>query len=115
MRLTIRRGDGHLAYRLINDPDLLDGWLSDLAANRRPAAVRANAVLAMGLSMWSTAERAREANGWMRLPYECVVQVRLDGDRGIWWARTIAASAGHYTVWGRPEQLQAAVLDVQPV
>lgn len=113
--LTVLRGDGHIAYRLLDDPDLLDGWLSDFAAQRRPMSARANALLAMGLSMWNTLDRAREANGWLQTPYGHAVGIRLDGNRGIWWARTITAQAGHYTVWGRPEEMQASVEDIHPV
>jgi hypothetical protein len=98
----------------LDDPDLLDPWVSDFAADRRPIASRANALLAMGLSMWTSAELADEANRLvLNTPYDAVASVRLDGDRGIYWART--GPTGHYTVWGRPDQLRQSVLDVHPV
>lgn len=112
-RITTLRGDGHIAYRLLDDPELLEPWVSDYEAGRRPMASRANVLLALGLSMWTTPEAAEEANTWFRIPYDMVAEVRLDGDRGIWWART--PPWGHYTVWGRPDQLRDSVLDVHPL
>jgi hypothetical protein len=42
--LTARLGDGHIAYRLLDNVDDLDPWLSDYAAGRYPMASRANAL-----------------------------------------------------------------------
>jgi hypothetical protein len=109
----VRRGDGHVAYRLLDYRGDLDPWLSDYAAGRYPMDSRANALFAMGLSMWNTKEAAEDANTWLRIPYDRVAEVRLDGDRGIWWART--GPWGHYTVWGRPDELQESVLDDYPL
>jgi hypothetical protein len=81
--LNVRRGDGHLAYRLLDDPDLLDPWVSDFAADRRPIASRANALLAMGLSMWASAELAEEANRLVLItPYDAMASVQLDETAG---------------------------------
>ena len=109
----VRRGDGHIVYRLLDYVDDLEPWLSDYAAGRYPMASRANALFAMGLSMWSSQEAAEEANTWFRISYSRVAVVQLDGDRGIWWART--PPFGHRTVWGRPEALQDSVLDDYPL
>jgi hypothetical protein len=64
----------------------------------------------MGLSMWSTQTGAEEANERVRIPYEAVAEVRLDGTKGIWFAKTFGDD--HFTVWGRPRDLQQSISEV---
>jgi hypothetical protein len=67
----------------------------------------------MGLSMWTTLAKAQEANERQRTPFDGAAEVRLDGNKGIWSARTFGP--GHLTVWGRPEDLQDSLGEVHPV
>lgn len=88
-----------------------DDWKSDYELQRQPRPpARANALIYMGLSMWSAMEDALEANGRCRPPFEDVAAVELRGEEGIWFARTFGP--GHYTVWGRAEALQRCVVEI---
>jgi hypothetical protein len=66
-----------------------------------------NALTHFGVSMFDRPENARRlAQRWPRLGL-FIAEIELGGELGIWFAET--GSVGHFTVWGRPTELQRCV------
>jgi hypothetical protein len=111
--LVASRGDGRHVFRLSRGEtrDLR----SDYEAGKPPRKhQKSNALLHMGLTTWIDAEQAAEVNRLFdgRLG-DRIITIMLDGDRGIWFADTLGP--GHYTVWGRRDDLEDSVVEVRPV
>ena len=105
--LTAYRGDGrHLFCLMHASTTVEEDWRSHYEKKKKPRhAEIVNAMDHMGLSMWDAIEPLGELS--RQFPKQLgtfVVRVELDGALGIWFAET--GPEGHYTVWGRPADLQ---------
>lgn len=105
--------DTHVLFRIVKSPEPGDSlfdesFRSHYELRRQPRGVeRRSAVLQMGLSMFNTgSQAARVAQTWPVIGEWVATVVILPG-YGFNLART--GMPGHYTVWGRPEQLKIAV------
>ncbi len=76
-----------------------------------------SALIHMGLSMYDSDRMpalVNLANRYGDKLGRFVVSVQMDGDLGVWLAET--GSLGHFTVWGRPADLQRCVhLPAEPI
>jgi hypothetical protein len=111
------RGDGREAFRIVRvrTPTERD-WRSYYELGRPPLRSEIGSSLDhMSLSMFMTAERAREVNAALRGKLGgFIARVELRGEYGIWFAET-GKDAQHLCVWGRPPDLQRALLAAEPV
>jgi hypothetical protein len=106
--ITAVPGDGRPVYRIVSEGALAagDAFRSNYDRRMRPrGAEQSNALLHVGLSMF--AEPAQARTMWRRFPVlgDLIVRVDLVGSEGTWFAFT-GKTAGHITVWGRPEALR---------
>jgi hypothetical protein len=105
-------------YRLCTDPAAEDEFARSFVSNYElqepPRKVERRAtVLHMALSTWADEDRARRlAHRFPQIGTHIAV-MRLPPDRGICIAQT--GPIGHWSIWGAPDQLRAAVVDVVPL
>lgn len=116
---TVPPDGGLEAYRIVRaasawDPELLDSFRSNYEQGKPPRHIEGRlAVVQMGLSMYLEGRQAgRTARRWPLIGTH-VAEMQLDPGQGFSYAAT--GPPGHITVWGRPLQLQAAVVDIYPV
>jgi hypothetical protein len=68
----------------------------------------------MGLSTWTSPDSARAKNNEFGGKLgDRIAELELSGDLGVWWAQTF--NPEHVTVWGRPEDLDRCVRNVDTV
>ena len=98
---------GETFYRLLRGrrPEARDLYSARELGRRAPS--RTLWVVFVGVSMFDSPEGALAV---ARRRPAIVAQVALPAGRGVSYART--AGQGHYTIWGAPEDLLAAVVDV---
>lgn len=103
--------DGQLLYRIVlrEIPTAYD-FLS-MRDRRDPQRRGEDWLLYVGLSMFADRGQAEQVRDRFKAGQH-VVEVPLLAGRGFMLART-RRTAGHYTVWGRPEELLAVVLDTR--
>ncbi|HEY3944715.1 MAG TPA: hypothetical protein VGL78_05780 [Solirubrobacteraceae bacterium] len=94
-------------------PGVLESLRSNYERNARPRGLEIeSALLHFGLSTFVTLDAAADrATRWPTLGTH-IARVRLEPGNGFHVAET---AAGHRTVWGRPLQLLACVVDILPV
>ena len=107
------------AYRIAKDvhrgyPPMLDTFRSNYERDAPPRGIEVElALIHFGLSMHLSREMAvATARRWPRLGRH-LAEVELRPGNGFCWAHTVRP--GHVTVWGRPPQLLACVVDILPV
>ncbi len=107
------------AYRIVkgvhlSDPQMLGGFRSNYERNAHPRGLEIeSALIHFGLSMYLEREMAAAtARRWPRIG-RYLAELRLEPGNGFCWAHT--AQPGHITVWGRPLQLLAGIVDILPV
>ena len=90
------------------NPAFRGSFMSNFATGRPPR----SAAIQMGLSMY---EQSTQAEGTARL-YPAIGQyvARLLVAAGQGFNLASTGQVGHWTVWGRPDQLVDAVVDVYP-
>ncbi len=108
-----------IAYRIVKDahrgdPSLLETFRSNYERDAMPRGIEVEmAVIHLGLSMHLRRKMAvATARRWPRLGRH-LAEVELGPGNGFCWAHTVRP--GHITVWGRPEQLFACVVDILPI
>lgn len=93
---------------------LFESFVSNFASGKRPRRVeRRSAVVHMGISMYELHTQAEQTARLFPVIGRYIAEMRLSGGTGFNLAPT--AQVGHWTVWGRPNQLVAAVADIYPV
>jgi hypothetical protein len=93
--------------------ELRDSLSSNYALGRPPRRIEGrSAALHMGLSMYELASQAEQTARLFPKIGRYIARLELGGGCGFNLAPT--AQAGHWTVWGRPDQLLAAVADIYP-
>ena len=98
--------DGEMVWRITTDLDpVVDDFLS-FAALGDPE--RGPAILALGVSVYSTRQQAEQIRDAFRRSQH-VAAIELPANRGIHLART-GRTPGHHTVWGKPDRLLAAIV-----
>lgn len=113
------RGNGRPLYRLVHAAVTTEeDWRSHYERGEPPRKAEiANAMDHFALSMWDREHihvLERLSNRFPERLGTSVAEVELNGDLGIWYAET--GPEGHYTVWGRPADLQRSVsLPTHPV
>jgi hypothetical protein len=103
-------------YRIVKSGDATDeefdrSFRSSYELGNPPRHVENRlAVVHMGLSMYETINRAqRTARAWPKIG-GWIARVDLVPGQGFCGART--GQPGHWTIWGRPDQLIRAVADI---
>ena len=114
--VLVHRGDGRTAFRVVRVavPTEHD-WRSHYEQGRPPHRSEIGSALDhMSLSMFSTPEQARDVTEHFgRRLGSFIAGVELKGEHGIWFSES--GGAGHILVWGRPADLQACLVAVEPV
>jgi hypothetical protein len=118
--LIVHRADeAVVAFRIVKgmnrgDPATLDSLRSNYELGARPRGLEIEStIIHLGLSMYLTFEMAAAtAQRWPRIGRR-VAEVHLQPENGFCYADT--AQPGHVTVWGRPLQLLACVVDILSV
>lgn len=108
--VVIARADGQIVYRLVNsDPLKVRDFQSD-RDKKRPRWEDDLEVDHLGLSVFATLDQALSMA--RRYP-KIVAEVELTTGAGIALARTMLELPGHYTTWGRPEDLLKRVSSIE--
>jgi hypothetical protein len=114
--LVAHRGDGRLLYRLVDASTTTeDDWRSHYEEGQPPRKAQiASAVIHMSISCADNPDVLRGlAHRWPQLG-SFIASFDVMGDLGIWYAETLWP--GHYSIWGRPADLQRCVhLPAEPV
>lgn len=103
-------------YRIVRSSDkessaLFESFISNFASGKPPRRIEArSACVHMGLSMYERPSQAEQTARLFPVIGGCVARLRLQPGNGFNLART--GQTGHWTVWGRPDQLVAAVADI---
>ena len=110
--LQAHLGDGRILFRLVHSESTTeDDWRSHYELGARPRKTEIESALDhMGLSMWDNPEillRLIERPSMRKALGEFVAEVEVKGSLGVWFAET--HSEGHFTIWGRPQDLQRCV------
>jgi hypothetical protein len=107
-QITAVPGDGKPAYRIVSEESLSSGdaFRSNYDRRLRPRnAEQSSALVHFGVSMFVELARAQAMSRRFPMLGDLIVRVDLVGDEGTWYAFT-GRTAGHITVWGRPEDLR---------
>jgi hypothetical protein len=103
-------------YRVVRTkPPSIEDFMSPESLGRvltNPTAERRR--LWQGLSVYDTETRARKKAIKVPLLGAYIAQLEFPDQRIIQYERT-TTSAGHYTLWGLPEDLRQAVVRIVPV
>jgi hypothetical protein len=106
-------------YRIVKSANPSDdgfdrAFRSSYELGKRPRHIADRlAVVHMGLSMFETLSKARRTARAFPPIGAWVARVDLLPGEGFCGART--GQPGHWTIWGRPDQLVRAVADIVPV
>jgi hypothetical protein len=116
---VIADGPAVEAYRIVRganlaDPALADAFRSNYEQGKPPRGVESRlAVVQMGISMYMRpAQAEKTARRWPKIGNH-IAEMSLTSGEGFAYAPT--GPPGHITVWGRPLQLRAAIVDIYPV
>lgn len=103
------RGDGRILLRLVSAAVTTeDDWRSHYERGEAPRKSEISSALDhMGLSLWDRPEPLMALSNQYPQLGKFLAEVRIDGELGVWFAET--GPEGHYTVWGRPADLQRCV------
>lgn len=111
--------DAVVAFRIVKgvnrgDPATLDSLRSNYELGARPRGLEIeSALIHLGLSMYLSLEMVTaSAQRWPQIGRR-IAEVHLLPENGFCYADT--AQPGHVTVWGRPLQLLACVVDILSV
>lgn len=115
--LVVHRADeAVVAFRIVkgvnrNDPATLDSLRSNYELGALPRGLEIeSALIHLGLSMYRKIEMAAAtAQRWPQIGQR-IAEVHLQPEHGFCYADT--AQSGHITIWGRPLQLLACVVDI---
>lgn len=118
--IVVHRADEIVvAFRIVKgvnrgDPATLDSLRSNYELGARPRGLEIeSALIHLGLSMYRKIEMAAAtAQRWPQIGQR-IAEVHLLPENGFCYADT--AQTGHMTVWGRPLQLLACVVDILSV
>lgn len=95
------------------DPGLHESFMSNFQTGRPPRGAEfRSAAIQMGLSMYEERTQAEQTARMFPVIGRYIAHVVLAPGRGFNLAST--GQAGHWTVWGRPEQFVAGVADIYP-
>ena len=96
-----------------DDPRLRASFMSNFQSGKRPRGSEyRSTVIQMGLSMYEEASQAEQTARAFPVIGRYIARLLLTARNGFNLAST--GQPGHWTVWGRPDQLVAAIADIYP-
>jgi hypothetical protein len=111
---VVRRGEELTLYRVCRGDAGLASFVSSFARHRPPRGWESrNVLIQMGLSTFQRRDRAEAVARRFPIIGDHVARLVLEQGWGFAYAHT--GPRGHVTVWGRPLQLLAAVIETTPI
>jgi hypothetical protein len=97
----------------LDDPRLSASFMSNFQTGKPPRGSEyRSAVIQMGLSMYEESSQAEQTARAFPIIGRYIARLLLTTRSGFNLAST--GQAGHWTVWGRPDQFVAAIADIYP-
>jgi hypothetical protein len=107
------------AFRIVSTNDVESAemaacFTSSFVRDRPPRGMeRRSVVIQMGISLFESPEQAAGVARRFPVIGGLIALVRMESGHGFCWADT--GPPGHMTVWGRPLQFVAGIVDIQDV
>jgi hypothetical protein len=112
--VVVRRGEELTLYRVCHGDPTAASFMSSFARHRPPRGWESrNVLIQMGLSTFERRDSAEAVARRFPIIGDHVARLVLRHGRGFAYAYT--GTRGHVTIWGRPLQLLAAVIETTPI